>query len=84
MQLPPGIRKISRFFLALLAIYFFWSVFVNVTNLDHRLDDEALVACLFYLPPLGILGIGIVLVKIVESAIFMRLVRMIRNRFRKK
>jgi len=61
-----------------------WSVYIDISGLDHSIDNEALVPCLFYLPPLGILVIGVILFKAAESVVFTRFVKMIRNSFRKK
>jgi len=81
MNMPPKLRKTFRLLLAFLIVYIVWSIIVNLSNLDHGVDDEAIVPCLFFLPPAGILVIGIVLVKVLESAIFLRLIKRL---FRKK
>lgn len=84
MNIPPGLRKFFRFLLALFIIYVAWSGYIHLCGLDHKLDNEALVPCLFYLPPLGILGIGIVLAKVFESVVFIRFVKMIKDWLHKK
>jgi len=80
----PRLRKTLRFIWAFLAVYILWSVIVDVTNLDRKIDDEALIPCLMYLPPLGFMGVGVALFKMAESMVFIRFMRWLIGRFRKK
>jgi hypothetical protein len=86
MKMSPTsrFRRILRFVLVFLIIYTIWSACVDICGLDHNIDNESIIPCLFCLPPLGILGIGIVLLKIIESVVFVRFVKRIRKWFRKK
>ena len=70
-------NKFVRILFAFLVIYIAWSLYINVTNLNRRIDNEALVPCLFYLPPLGFLVLGLVIIKIIESAVVVRLIKKI-------
>ena len=49
-------NKFVRMLLALVLIYIAWSMFICATNLHKQIDNEALIPCLFYLPPLGMLA----------------------------
>ncbi len=69
-----------RMLIALALIYVAWSIFVDITDLHKNIDKEALVPCLFYLPPLGIFILGIIIVKLLESAIVIGAIK----RFKKK
>ena len=61
------LRKIARIFIILVIIYIAWSIFINLTNLHTRISDDALIPCLFYLPPIGFLAIGFIIAKIVQA-----------------
>jgi|GEM_PF-435596 len=73
-------NKFTRLLLALLIIYIAWSVLINLVNLDKNINEEALVPCLFLLPPVGFLLIGVILAKFLESAIVVGVVRRIAHR----
>ena len=77
-------NKFTRFLLALFLVYILWSILVNVLNIHKNIDDEAILPCLFLLPPLGIMGLGIVVAKIVESGIVVLVVKKIIARRRRK
>lgn len=68
-------NKFVRVLIILVAIYIAWSIIVNLFNLDKNVDDEALVPCLMFLPPLGFLGLGLVAIKVIESAIVVRFLK---------
>ena len=74
-------NKIVKTLLVLLVIYIAWSAYVDLTNLYRHIDNEALVPCLFYLPPLGFLVLGLVVAKVIQSTIVLGLVKKI---FRRK
>ena len=76
-------NKFVRILFAFLVIYIAWSLYINVTNLGSRIDNETLVPCLFYLPPLGFLVLGLVAIKIIESAVVIRLIKKIFHRKKK-
>jgi len=69
-----------RLFIAFLIIYIAWSAYVDMTNLRSYVDKEALVPCLFYLPPLGFLALGLVAAKIIQSTIVLGLIKKIFRR----
>ena len=73
-------NKFMRMLIALALIYVAWSIFVDITALHKNIDEEALVPCLFYLPPLGIFILGIIIVKLLEWAVVVGVIR----RFKKK
>lgn len=77
-------NKFTRFLLALLLIYVLWSLLVNAMNLHKDIDDEALLPCLFFLPPLGIMGLGLVIAKVIESGIVVLVIKKIAERRRRK
>lgn len=77
-------NKFTRFLLALLLIYVLWSVLVNAMNLQKDIDDEALLPCLFFLPPLGIMGLGLVIAKVIESGIVILVIKKIAEIRRRK
>ena len=62
-------NKFVRILLILLIIHIAWSICINLMNLGAHIDNEALVPCLFYLPPLGFMVLGLLAVKIIESVI---------------
>ena len=68
-------NRFVRLLLAFLVIYIAWSAYVNIANLRRCVDNEALVPCLFYLPPLGFLALGLVVAKVIESGIVLTLIR---------
>ena len=72
--------KIGRIFLVLLVIYVVWSAYINITKLYSKVDSDALIPCLFYLPPLGFLAAGLVLFKVLEWTIGLALVRKLFHR----
>jgi hypothetical protein len=76
-------NKFVRILFAFLIIYIAWSAYINATNLGSRIDSEALVPCLFYLPPLGFLVLGLVIIKIIESVVVVRLIKKIAHRKKK-
>ncbi|MFA5146930.1 MAG: hypothetical protein WC515_06140 [Candidatus Omnitrophota bacterium] len=75
MRMPKN--RFVRIVIALLVIYVAWSVYINLINLCSRVDDDALVPCLIYLPPLGFFALGLIALKVLESAIVIRLIRKI-------
>lgn len=78
-------NKFTRILLALLVIYIAWSMLLNIMNLDKNIDEESLVPCLFFLPPVGFLIAGIILAKFLESAIVVTVIKKIASwRKRKK
>ena len=74
-------NKFVRIILAFLIIYVVWSACIDIFSLNKYVDNEALVPCLFYLPPLGFLALGIVAFKIIESTFVLTFMKKI---FRKK
>jgi hypothetical protein len=70
-----------RILLALLLIYVAWSAYVNIADLHRCVDNDALIPCLFYLPPLGFLALGLIAAKIIESTAVLGLIKKF---FRKK
>lgn len=75
--------KFIKMFIALLIIYVIWSLYIDVINLCERVDNEALVPCLMYLPPLGFLGLGFLVFKIIQSTFTLRLIKKIFRRNKK-
>lgn len=84
MNIPPALRRVLHVLLSFLIIYFVWSIVVNLLDLGRKVNNDALIPCLLALPPLGFIAIGIVVFKIVESAVFVRIARRIREKFRRK
>ena len=74
-------NKIARIFIAFLIIYIAWSAYIDLTNLREHVDNEALIPCLIYLPPLGFLALGLLVLKVMQSTMFFRLIKKI---FRRK
>ena len=81
MDVRPKIRRFFHLFLTLMVIYIFWSFCIDIFKLDRNIDDETIVPCLFFLPPLGFLAIGIALVRIIGSSVVLNFIK---KRFRKK
>ncbi len=52
----------------------------NILGLHKNLDNEALVPCLFFLPPIGFLVLGILIAKIMQYFI---VIFFVKKRFRK-
>jgi len=77
-------RRFIRFLMVFLALYVVWSICIDVCGLDHKVGDESLVPCLFFLPPAGFLILLIILFKLAESVVFLRFVKMVRNLFCRK
>lgn len=73
-------NKFVRILVILLMIQAVWSIFVNIIGLHKSIDDEALIPCLLFLPPLSFLAIGIIFAKILESAVVVTLIRRVSRR----
>ena len=72
-----------RYAVIFLLIYIAWSMCVDILNLGDTLDDEAVVPCLFFLPPIGFFIAFLTIGKIVETKIALSLIAYIRRKFKK-
>lgn len=74
-------NKIVKILVILILIHIVWSVYLNITVPYKDIDNEALIPCLFYLPPLGFFVIGLIIIKILEVVFAAGLIRKL---FRKR
>lgn len=57
------LKKVLREILIFGGVYTAWSIYIDVQNLHANLDNEALVPCLFFLPPIGLYIIYFITIK---------------------
>jgi len=74
-------NRFVKLLLVLLMIYAIWSLYIDIKTMCEDVDNEAIIPCLMYLPPLGFLALGILGLKLLESAVVIRLGKRI---FRRK
>ncbi len=68
-------NKYFKIFLVFLVIYIIWSIYVDLACLYENIDDDFLIPCLFYLPPIGFLALGFIIFRLIGSSIIMRLMQ---------
>lgn len=62
-------KKILKELSIFLAIYGVWNFYISIKNPHANLNNEALVPCLFYLPPLGLFLLYFTVIRYGVSAI---------------
>jgi len=63
MSLLP--KRASRIIISILIVYVVWSALVRMTGAHRAVSDDALIPCLFLLPPIGILAVAYLVPKAV-------------------
>lgn len=59
-------KKVLREIIIFAGIYAAWVIYINIKKSPHsELNSDALVPCLFYLPPIGLYALSFVVIRYV-------------------